>query len=483
MMDHEQEPEHNGNPARSINAKLASCWILITTFSFTLGQQYDLTIPLLILYPIGLLELSSLRSTKTAFYAGFVVGTIGFGLQLRFFWAIFGPAAVFLWMVLGFWIGLFVLLSRQFRVHFGEKISLAGIPIIWLGLEYIRCELYPLKFSWLTLGSRFIEQGPAWFAPFGNYGIGAGLCLIAAWIIQRERRWRVVHAGLSIALLATLFTTKPSSATGRLNTESACRMGGIQLEFPIEAEILDELTRFKGSNPEIELIVLSEYSLQSPPSKALKKWCRDNQQYLIIGGKDPIEGKEYFNTAFVISPAGEIVFKQGKSEPIQFFSDGRPAPSQNVWHSPWGRIGIAVCYDLSFTRVIDKLIRQGAEALIIPTMDVTDWGRREHELHARIAPVRAREYQVPIFRIASSGISQSVDHQGSIRQSALYPGQGECLSDTVIFSQKGRLPWDRSFAPAASGLTFLYACWLLFCQTLGRRSPKTVQLSSRNPEP
>jgi predicted amidohydrolase len=110
-----------------------------------------------------------------------------------------------------------------------------------------------------------------------------------------------------------------------------------------------------------------------------------------------------YNTAFVIGTNGELVFRQGKSVPIQFFKDGLPAPDQKLWESPWGPLGLCVCYDLSYTRVTDKLARLGAKAIIVPTMDVADWGLRQHELHARVAPVRAAEYGIPIFRLASSG--------------------------------------------------------------------------------
>ena len=114
--------------------------------------------------------------------------------------------------------------------------------------------------------------------------------------------------------------------------------------------------------------------------------------------------------------------------PIQFFKDGLPAPEQKVWNSPWGKIGFCVCYDLSYTRVTDELVRQGAQLLIVPTMDVEDWGRHEHELHARVAPVRAAEYGIPIFRLASSGISQAVAGGGQVVAKAPFPGSGEILS-------------------------------------------------------
>jgi hypothetical protein len=47
----------------------------------------------------------------------------------------------------------------------------------------------------------------------------------------------------------------------------------------------------------------------------------------------------FHNTAFVVGPDGDVIFEQAKSVPIQFFNDGRPATSQRLWDSPWGRIG------------------------------------------------------------------------------------------------------------------------------------------------
>jgi predicted amidohydrolase len=66
--------------------------------------------------------------------------------------------------------------------------------------------------------------------------------------------------------------------------------------------------------------------------------------------------------------------------PIQFFKDGLPAASQEVWNSPWGKIAIPVCYDLSYRHVMDRFIAKGAQAIIVPFMDVTDWGAWQHRL-------------------------------------------------------------------------------------------------------
>jgi len=166
-----------------------------------------------------------------------------------------------------------------------------------------------------------------------------------------------------------------------------------------------------------------------------------------VGGEDPATNGNYYNTAFVIGTDGEIVFKQAKSVPIQFFKDGLPAREQKLWDSPWGKIGICICYDLSYSRVTDRLIRLGAQAIIAPTMDVADWGRHEHELHARIAPIRAAEYGVPIFRVASSGISQLVNRNGDVQASAPFPGELATIPGVLEFRKPGTLPLDRILAP------------------------------------
>jgi apolipoprotein N-acyltransferase len=262
--------------------------------------------------------------------------------------------------------------------------------------------------------------------------------------------------------------------TAKIKPFPNLRVAGVQLEFPDSNQIiraLDEVVaednkrvaQHMGTRPltNVELIVLSEYTLDGEPPQSLRDWCHANGKVLIVGGKDTSPGTNYFNTAFVISTNGEIVFKQVKSVPIQFFKDGLPAPEQKLWESPWGRIGIAICYDLSYARVMDELVRQGAQMLIVPTMDVVDWGRRQHELHARIAPVRAAEYGIPIFRVASSGISQGIEESGRVQASASFPGEGELIFFAAHLGAKGSLPIDRWLAPVCVVVTAAFVLWRL----------------------
>jgi apolipoprotein N-acyltransferase len=261
-------------------------------------------------------------------------------------------------------------------------------------------------------------------------------------------------------------------------------VAGIQLEFPTEAEVLLRLTELTRKHPEAELLVLSEYTFTEPIPEKVKTWCKEHHRFLILGGEDPAPGGRFFNTAFVISPAGEIVFRQGKSVPIQFFKDGLPATEQRLWESPWGKIGICICYDLSYRRVTDRLVQLGAQALVVPTMDVADWGEHQHRLHARVAPLRAAEFGLPLFRLASSGISQAVDRTGCVSATAACFGAGEILSATIDLRGRGTVPIDHWLAPISTGVTVLLVGWLSFASRQSRqRQPEAVEPADDGRQP
>jgi apolipoprotein N-acyltransferase len=392
---------------------------------------------------------------RKAFYSGLTVGLLIALVRLQFFWRLFSGGAVGLWLVYAFWIGLFVALARLCLVRFGTKWAWLLIPFVWTGLEYFRSELYYLRFSWLNAGYAFI--GAPWQPVLkltGVYGAGFLLMSIAAGAACRWQKSRIQSLGLLVLgavgiCLGGLLCGQESSS----RSLAQLRVAGVQMEFPTEREVLLRLNDLIHSYPQTELVVLSEYTFGEPVPQAVRDWCRKNRRYLVVGGKDPAPGGNFYDTAFVIGPGGDIVFRQVKAVPIQFFKDGLPAAEQRLWDSPCGKIGICVCYDLSYTRVADRLVKLGAQALIVPTMDMADWGSSQHELHARIAPARATEYGLPIFRVASSGISQLVDRAGHVMATAPCPGDGATLVGTLEMRGVGIRPLDRWLAPFAVGLT------------------------------
>ena len=134
----------------------------------------------------GLVRLTDQPTVRRAFYFGLATGFLCYAPQLFFFWHIFGPAAIALWLVLAFWVGLFTAIVCGSIRRWGKARALWLVPFVWTGLEYFRSELYYLKFSWLNIGYALPADGLE-FVGRGMYGVGflvfatvAVLCLFNA---------------------------------------------------------------------------------------------------------------------------------------------------------------------------------------------------------------------------------------------------------------------------------------------------------------
>ncbi len=464
----------------TLSWKRSFVWLVMAVAGFQLA--YSLKHPAagvcIFGYVCGLIQLTDQPTIRRAFYFGLATAFLGYAPQLFFFYHIFSFAAIVLWIVLAFWVGLFSAIVWAGSRRWGRAKTFWLIPILWTGIEFFRSELYFLKFSWLNVG--YVLSSVS--ARLGMYGavflIFALAAILLNWRNLTKRSQAVL--GLAILLAAALILIPKEKPENALKNAPAISLVGVQLQFPPESLIPRVLDQAYAKHPDANIFVLSEYTLNGGIPDALKNWCRKHQRYLVVGGKDFITNDIYYNTAFVVGTNGGIVFQQAKCVPIQFFNDGRPAREQNVWHSPWGKIGLCVCYDLSYTRVTDKLIRQGAQLLIVPTMDVEYWGRRQHELHALVAPVRAAEYGVPIFRLCSSGISQAVDATGNVIASAPMPGNAAVMAARLRLPARGHLPVDRWLARGCAFATLMLLAGHLFLT--GKDRSNRLRTKSSNPE-
>lgn len=418
---------------------------------------------LVILSLVFLLRLRRAATVRRAFYGGLLVGLGIMGPQLSFFMNIFGPAAAVLWFMLAIWFAIFVAVGKLVERRFGRQWGVATAPVLWLGLEFTRCEVWPLKFAWLTPG--FVLPAEWWAGSFhvlGIYGVGALLVYAAAWVADTSRgaiKW-VLPAVLPLGLMG-LPAARTEAGKGQ-----KLAIAGIQREDPLPQQVIEDLDAALKLSPLAGIFVLSEYTYQSPPPPELLEWCRKNARHVLVGGVqvysgEHIEDKTY-NMAFVVGPDGKVVHNQAKSVPIQFMHDGLPARRQRVWDGPLGRIGIGICYDMNYVRVMDRLIAKDAEMLVIPAMDVMSWGENAHRLSAQLAAVRAAEYGVPLFRVASSGFSRIALPNGKISQEVGVPEQGGIIHGEVTLAGKGRRPLDRWLAWPCVFLTLGLMLFLAF---------------------
>lgn len=443
------------SPAEPLGWKKSLLYLALAVICFQIAYAF-IKIPIMGWFIVGyaffLIQLTNQPTVRRAFYFGLAAGFACATGQAFFFWNIFSAAAIVLWLVFGFWIGLFTAISCGCIRRWGLSKAVWLIPFIWTGTEYFRSELYYLRFSWLNIGYAISNyQNNSSFYGSGMYGAGFATFIC---VIIFSRKEFIKKRAIGFLAIMLIFIVCMLWGASRIplppvlsGDVSLLTIVGIQLEFPPENIIPEVLNQALKKNPDAPLFVLSEYTLDGPVPDSLKNWCREHSRYLVVGGKDVVTNEVYYDTAFVIGTNGEIIFKQAKCVPIQLFKDGLPAKKQEVWNSPWGKIGFCICYDLSYTRVTDELVRQGAQLLIVPSMDVEDWGKQEHVFHSRVAPLRAAEYKIPIFRVASSGISQAVQSDGKVVASTGIPARGAIFSAVLPLPAQGNLPIDRLFAP------------------------------------
>ena len=395
-------------------------------------------------YLAFLWQLRRAATARAGFYFGWMVGLCIMVPQTWFVYGIFKHLGILLWLLMSIWLGLLVAMWQAGAHRWGDRIMTVLAPVLMLGVEFFRSEIWPLRFTWDTAGFALpaVEWKSALWA-LGIYGTGAlllGLVIVAT---SKIRMAAVACIPLGILLIGKLLPSGNNSASESL------AVAGLQWEDGSSDLYLKWLDQSLLKHPATQLFVFSEYSFPGPPPPEITEWARIHGRYVITCGADIVPGAtfdKYYNTAFVIGSDGSVVHRQVKAVPIQFMDDGLPAPRQAVWPSPWGKLGICICYDMNYTTVTDELVRQGARALVIPAMDRENWGAAEHVLSARLGATRAAEYGLPVFRLASSGISQIIQGDGTIAAAGEFPGQGDTVAGELKLGSPGHLPLDRWLA-------------------------------------
>ena len=451
-------------PAALSTAVTIVCFVIVV-LGYIVGFAFPDWAPAVLISLPALCLLARQRSEWRALGLGLMAGFVICAVLLNFMSTIFGAYAIGLWLVGALPFGVFLLLLYRARVRVGPLWSMVLTPVMWTGIEYFRSEVWPLKFAWLLPGQASAQLPGVQLCVIGVYGLGFVYMLLAALSVG-ELKWQRLTGAAGLVVAAILMYALPWPT---LPHNVPVHVAGVQTESWAAADIAKALDSLAVEHPEAQILVLSECAFPDAVPAEVREVITKHKRYLVAGGWAPVGEGGFYNTAFVVGPDGKDLFSQAKSMPVQFMDDGTPAAVRNVWESPWGKIGIAICYDACYASVMDDFVRQGARGLIIPTMDVTEWGEFERRtLHGRIQPVRSAEYGIPTFGVWSSGVSQLTDRAGKVIATAGYPGQGETLAGSFDLSRAGRVPPDRYLGWASLIATGLFVGFLLVPQ---RRKP------------
>ena len=134
---------------------------------------YEFCPPVILVFLVCMYQLAHAATRPHAMYSGWAMGLLIYAPQLAFFWNIFGFAALALWLVLGTWLSVYLVLQRFALAKLGPQLGALAAPFLWTGVEYFRSELYYLRFSWLNIGYAFSPLPQQALMPWlGMYGTG-----------------------------------------------------------------------------------------------------------------------------------------------------------------------------------------------------------------------------------------------------------------------------------------------------------------------
>lgn len=155
----------------------------------------------------------------------------------------------------------------------------------------------------------------------------------------------------------------------------------------------------------------AETLLPSPPSEeqapsfhALSQLAKEAQAYL-VGGSIPeheTAGKKYFNTSLTFNPQGQLMATHRKMHLFNIDIPGKIRFQESEVLSPgnkltlidipeYGRIAVAICYDIRFPELATIAARHGAFLLLYPGAFNLTTGKLHWKLQAR---ARAMDNQV-----------------------------------------------------------------------------------------
>lgn len=217
-------------------------WGAVAVVSFHIAFLFPSLAFLIAFYLLSVFRLSEVATPRRAMWAGVTVGMFCFGPQLGFFYSIFGLSAAALWAVLAFWLGMYVMTQHLVRARLGSRNAALLAPVLWLGFEFFRSELYFLRFTWLSAGYAFAE-GPNLAVIYwpGVYGVGFLLMAAAAWSSLRSQRARLCAAGAFLAVLALLCNVSLLSPVVEPSDAKPLRVAAIQIEHKHDLEVLEAL--------------------------------------------------------------------------------------------------------------------------------------------------------------------------------------------------------------------------------------------------
>ncbi len=167
-----------------------------------------------------------------------------------------------------------------------------------------------------------------------------------------------------------------------------------------------------------------------PSTNFLGGIARKYNLYIVAGVLER-NGDTVFNTAVLIDRSGNLAGKYRKVSLPQEEIDGgiTPGDSFSVFDTDFGRIGLMICWDVTFPEPARTLAQKGAEIIFLPI-----WGG-----DIKLAEARAIENQVYLVSSTYDMISAVFDQEGEVMKEATLDHPVVVVE--VDLNKQKLLPW------------------------------------------
>ena len=366
----------------------------------------------------------------------------------------------------------------------------------WTVLEWLRGSLLS-GFPWLTLACSqwqvpkhlpLAEIGGGYAVSFMIMLFNGALAVLLLGVLHRPRRWFAVVPSL-LALVGltawSIFLWRRPLPPAGAPIDVAVVQGNIdqykKWDSAYEEEIVrsySALTQEAGAKHPT-LIVWPETAVPGwiPNDARYTQWvkslAKDTNTHLLTGAVTRQEDNRDYNAAFLLSPTGEFLGLYRKMHLVPFgecvplralltpfvgvlneLGSFEAGPGAELLPIPGARLGVNICFEGLFPRLISRFTQEGAQILINITND--GWYRHTAapEQHFAASVIRAVENRRWVVRAANTGYSGFISPQGKVM------GKTRLMEPSVLYGQPAPMDFQTWYVQHGDSLIGVLALFL-----------------------
>ena len=341
--------------------------------------------------------------------------------------------------------------------HFSRRALLLS-PVVWVAVELARTRI--TGFPWDLLGTSQVDNIPlARIATVtGVYGLSFEIMLVnaalaAAFLVRREQRKPLLLAALGAIVVLQSGRLIPAPAIPADRNAMLVQANVPILEgadwtkeyFNATLRDLSKVSLGGENSSPTRLVVWPEspapfYTTDPLFRDAVGNLAGQADTWVLTGSigirnasMSPGGATEIYNSAALVSPAGEWVSRYDKTHLVPFgeylpfkrvfafaggltkeVGDFSPGTSRAPLEADGARLGVFICYESIFPDEVRQSVAQGAQVFVNISNDGWYGDSGAYAQHLKQARMRAVENARWLLRDTNTGVTASIDPYGRI---------------------------------------------------------------------